>query len=315
MRKKPPRKAAFLRLFGGFLLQPGKGLGIGLFAFAAEIPPQVFERGDEGVRLLLRQIVQHGLSHTAVEPLVGTGDNPAAVGELDPHQAAIRRLAHPFDQPLGLQAVDPNGHGADRHTGGGGQLRHRARIAAANGVQRVHLGDGHTAARGAAQGLLLNPENFIEGFNKQAVEHFQILFHAVKRPFLFLSPARWRRWRRRAGRTARPWRSAPHGCQPHVSPPVDVGDVVGVPDGGQPVRNDKGGSALRQLVEGGLNVRLGNGVEGEGRLVDYFMDYLPLPQNRLFLVYTLLCLLSPTSQQKVKALDKKRMARVRAMRF
>lgn len=170
--KKEPAAPALLRLFRGFLLQIGESLGIRSFAFPAKIPPEVFQRGDEGIRLFLRQVVQHGLRHAAVEPLVGAGDDPAPVGELDPHEAAIGRLAHPFDQPLGLQAVDPDGHGADRHPGGGGQLGDRARLAAADGVERVHFGDGHAASRGAAQGLLLHLQNLVEGFDEQAVDHF-----------------------------------------------------------------------------------------------------------------------------------------------
>ena len=96
---------------------------------------------------------------------------------------------------------------------------------------------------------------------------------------------------------------------------VDVQDLVRPADGGQPVGDHQRRPPGGELVEGGLDARLGHRIERRRRFVDYFMDYLPLPQNRLFLVYTLLCLLSPTSQQKVKALDKKRMARVRAMRF
>ena len=48
-------------------------------------------------------------------------------------------------------------------------------------------------------------------------------------------------------------------------------NTVGGADGGEPVGNDEGGAALAQLVEGPLDLRLGDAVQCRGGLVQMRM--------------------------------------------
>ena len=104
-----------------------------------------------------------------MKPAGGIGDPAARIGELHPYHPAVGSIPYPFHQPLALQFIDSDGHGADSHQRDSRQFRHRTVPALPDGVQYVHLRHGDGFIQTCTKGTLFHLENGVKGIHQQTV--------------------------------------------------------------------------------------------------------------------------------------------------